>query len=104
HRIHRRRVLGVPEGRPVVNSPVPVALLDTDAFSILFVNRRANDERSVRWRELLAGHRVLISFQTRAELLAGMKERAWGQGRQRELRAILDHTPTIRSSDDVVEA
>lgn len=85
-------------------SSVPFALLDTDAFSILYVDRRATDERAGRWREFLAGHRVLISFQTGAELLAGMKTRGWGQERQRQLRAILVRTPTIRSSDDVVEA
>ena len=79
-------------------------VLDSDAFSLLFVRRDARDPRIAGWRELLAGHRVLISFQTRAELLAGAIARGWGERRTNELRAILDGTPTIGVDDEVVDA
>jgi predicted nucleic acid-binding protein len=80
------------------------ALVDTDAFSLLFVRRDAADPRIASWRELLAGHRVLISFQTRAELLAGAIARSWGERRTIALRAILDLTPTVGIDDAVIDA
>lgn len=79
-------------------------VLDSDAFSLLFVRRDAADSRIAGWRELLAGQRVLISFQTRAELLGGAIARGWGDRRTSELRAILGRTPTIGVDDAVVDA
>lgn len=80
------------------------AVVDTDVFSLLFVRRRSTDPRIAEWRDLLAGRQVLISFQTRAEALAGAMADGWGERRLAELRAILDRTPTIGVDDEVIDA
>lgn len=80
------------------------AVVDTDVFSVLFLRRDSNDPRGVRWREQLTGRRVLISFQTRAEVLAGALTAGWGGRRLRETMSILDRSPTIRPDDAVVDA
>lgn len=80
------------------------ALVDTDAFSLLFVRRGSSDPRIAGWRELLTGRQVIISFQTRAELLEGAVADGWGERRAAALRAILDRTPTIGVDDEVVDA
>lgn len=85
-------------------SNLQATMLDSDAFSLLFVRRDTADARIPGWRELLAGRRVLISFQTRAELLAGALARGWGERRTIELRGILDRTPTIGVDDGVIDA
>lgn len=56
------------------------------------------------WQKYLVGRRVLVSFQTRAEVLAGAYGAGWGQRRLDGLRQILAGAPTIDSDDDVVEA
>lgn len=76
-------------------SSIAVAVVDTDVFSHLFVHRNSLDPRVPGWRDLLRDRRVLISFQTRAELLAGALADGWGARRRAELRAVLDRTPTI---------
>lgn len=80
------------------------AVVDTDVFSHLYVLRGSADSRLPAWRELLTGRRVLISFQTRAELLAGALAANWGQRRRSELRELLDRTPTIWVDTAVVDA
>ena len=85
-------------------SELQAAVLDTDVFSCLYLRRVSDDPRIPRWRELLTGRRVLISFQTRAEVRAGARSSQWGEGRILKTRAILDRTPTIRADDEVIEA
>ncbi|MDQ6521970.1 PIN domain-containing protein [Nocardioides sp. LHD-245] len=85
-------------------SPLAVAVVDTDVFSHLFVHRHSPDPRVSAWRDTLRGRRVLISFQTRAELLAGALTAGWGARRQHHLRSVLDRTPTIRSDNSVIDA
>lgn len=80
------------------------AVVDTDVFSVLYLRRNSSDPREVRWREQLTGRRVLISFQTRAEVLAGAVSGGWGNRRLGETRDILDRTPTIRPDDEVIDA
>lgn len=84
-------------------SDLQVAVVDTDVFSHLYIRRGSADSRVPRWRDLLTGRRVLISFQTRAELLAGSIGNGWGERRTGHLR-ILDRTPTIRADNEVIEA
>lgn len=50
---------------------IAAAVVDTDVFSLMGLRRANNDSRVAGWREYLTGRRVLISFQTRAEVLAG---------------------------------
>lgn len=83
---------------------VDAVLLDTDVFSLLFVARDAQDSRIAGWRERLGGRRVLIAFQTRAEILEGALERSWGERRMANTRRTLDHTPTVPPDDEVIDA
>lgn len=79
-------------------------VVDTDVFSLLYVHQNSADPRVPVWRRQLAGSRVLISFQTRAELLSGALANKWGTRRIAHLRKILDQTPTIRADDEVIDA
>lgn len=83
---------------------VDAALLDTDAFSVLYRRRGSVDLRADGWRQLLTGKRVLISFQTRAEVLAGARGAGWGDRRTADAVCLLDATPTVRPDNDVVDA
>jgi len=56
------------------------------------------------WRSRLTGRQVVISFQTRAELLYGAKNKDWGQARRAQLEQILDRTVTIQPDLDVIDA
>lgn len=49
-------------------SGLQAAVVDTDAFSHLYVLRNSTDPRVPWWHELLLGWRVMISFQARTEL------------------------------------
>lgn len=82
----------------------PTAIVDTDVYSLVYMHRTSNDPRIGRWRKSLEGCRVIISFQTRAEVLAGARSRGWSSRRFSRLIEMLDRTPTIRSTDDVVDA
>ena len=83
---------------------IEASLVDTDAFSILYLRRNSDDPRSTRWRDHLTARRVLISFQTRAEVLAGIRTAGWGDQRTARAVEILDATPTIRPDDEVIDA
>ncbi|WP_373202513.1 PIN domain-containing protein [Mycobacterium marinum] len=79
-------------------------MVDTDVFSLMYLRRAKSDSRVAGWREYLTGRRVLISFQTRAEVLAGARSAQWGERRMAETIEILDRTPTIRPDNEVVDA
>jgi predicted nucleic acid-binding protein len=79
-------------------------VVDTDVFSLLFVSSSSADSRAVAWRDVLGNRRVLISFQTRAELLAGALSRNWSAQRTARLTELLNRTPTIHSDVEVVGA
>ncbi|WP_406817133.1 PIN domain-containing protein [Mycobacterium sp. M23085] len=83
---------------------VAAAVVDTDVFSLIYLRRANSDSRVAGWREYLTGRRVLISFQTRAEVLAGARSAKWGERRMAETIEILDRTPTIRPDNEVVDA
>lgn len=83
---------------------VAAVVVDTDVFSLMYLRRANNDSRVAGWRQYLTGRRVLISFQTRAEVLAGARSAQWGQRRMAETIEILDRTPTIRPDNEVVDA
>ncbi|KWX57822.1 PIN domain-containing protein [Mycobacterium sp. NAZ190054] len=80
------------------------AVVDTDVFSCVYVLPRGADPRAARWADALADRRIIISFQTRAELLAGARQAGWGAPRVNRLQEILARTPTIPSDSDVVDA
>ncbi|ROQ15422.1 hypothetical protein EDF54_0284 [Rathayibacter sp. PhB93] len=89
-----------------MSASAPV-LVDTDVFSHLFVRRPSAvlaDGPVAVWRRLLRGRRIVISFQTRVELLQGAAVADWGDARVAALRSLLDSTPTIGVDDEVIEA
>lgn len=79
-------------------------VVDTDVFSLLFIRRNSRDNRATGWRQKLAGRRVVIAFQTRAEILAGANERGWGEPSLSRVRQALDQTPTIGPDRQVIDA
>ena len=79
-------------------------VVDTDAFSVAFLASRESTAGQLRLRRRLRAHQAVLSFQTRAELLAGASEANWGRPRITDLRRVLDETPTILGHPDVVEA
>lgn len=87
---------------------VQAALLDTDVFSALYVTPRELALRQGHpvddWTSDITGYRVLISFQTRAEVLFGAFYAGWGERRLGPVRERLDATPTVDEDRDVVEA
>lgn len=84
--------------------PLTASLVDTDVFSLVFVNNSSADARVRGWKLHLTGRRVLISFQTRAEALLGARSAGWGTTRMTRLINILDRMPTINTDDDVIGA
>jgi len=89
-----------------VTSTTPV-LVDTDVFGSVYVTPgRAiqNGLPVADWRRSLEGVRVFITFQTRAEILAGALMSNWGPHRVSALRELLDRTPTIGADQSVVDA
>ncbi len=87
---------------------VETALVDTDVFSVIYFARRdlaQNQGHPVdAWTSALTGARVVISFQTRAEILSGALSRGWGERRLSTVRERLDATPTVDTDEDVVDA
>jgi predicted nucleic acid-binding protein len=90
--------------------PGDAVVLDTDVFSVLFIKSASGRlpagmaQQVQQWRDQLAGRLVVIATQTRAELLAWPLDRGWGEDRTRVLRTILDATPTIPVTENVIEA
>lgn len=82
-------------------------LLDTDVFSALAVDPAPWEKRGfdlASWRSALGGASVLISFQTRAEVLSGLRSSKWGEKKIPNAEAVLESTPTIPADAEVIEA
>lgn len=82
-------------------------VLDTDVYSALYTDPERAERRGLpvaTWLDALAGDRVLISFQTRAEVLAGLRAGNWGDSRRQTAVAKLDALPTIPADRDVIES
>lgn len=79
-------------------------VVDTDVFSHVILNPRSDDPRARAWRKALASRRMLITFQTRAELLGGARQADWGEARMAHLVSTLARIPVIHSDDEVIEA
>lgn len=87
----------VPESRRVV--------LDTDVFSLIYVAMSVdNDDRLRAWRAYLVGATVVIATQTRAEILFGAALAGWGGPRMQRVIRLLDATPTVPVTEQVVQA
>ncbi|GAA3804031.1 PIN domain-containing protein [Nocardioides panacisoli] len=82
-------------------------VLDTDVYSALYTDPERAERRGLpvtTWLEALAGDRVLISFQTRAEVLAGLRAGNWGDSRRQTALAKLDAVPTIPADREVIDS
>lgn len=79
-------------------------MLDTNVYSLLFTRRQApEDAETSRWRSVLLGRIVVISFQTREEILAGALAGGWGTARTDRVTAQLDRTITVWGTTEVVD-
>lgn len=85
-----------------------IALIDTDVFSAVYISpdlaRKRGNIPVDEWIEKLRGMRVLISFQTRAEVMAGFRASNWGERRLAEAQAKLDSAQTIGVDEQVIDA
>lgn len=85
-----------------------VVLLDTNAFGALYVTPEETARKQGypldQWRSALRGHRVVIAFQTRAEVLIGAKSAKWHEPRMKALNERLDATPTVQLDEEVFDA
>lgn len=79
-------------------------LLDTDAWSRIYVRRNARDTQADAWRDSLLGRSVAIAVQTRAEVLAGIEMSGWGDRRREPVVAQLDATVTVPVDTRVIGA
>lgn len=82
-------------------------VVDTDVYSALYTDPERAERRGLpvaTWLEALAGTRVLISFQTRAEVLAGLRAGNWGESRRQTAMATLNAVPTIPADRDVIDS
>ena len=82
-------------------------VIDTDVYSALYTDPERAARRGLpvtTWQDALAGSRVLISFQTRAEVLAGLRAGNWGDTRRQTALAKLDAVPTIPADRDVIDS
>jgi predicted nucleic acid-binding protein len=84
-----------------------IALIDTDVFSALYIGPANAAKRGLpvaEWSEILAGKRVFVSFQTRAEVMAGLRASHWGTRRLDEAQAKLDSAHTVGVDEQVIDA
>lgn len=84
-----------------------IVVIDTDIYSALYTAPDRAAKRGLpvaEWRRALEGAHVLISFQTRAEVLTGVRAGGWGVKRVAEAIAQLDAAPTIPADSEVIDA
>lgn len=72
-------------------------VIDTDVLSFIF----RSDTRAVLYAPHLFGHRLTISFQTRAEMVRGAISANWGTRRRLQLDLWLGKYAVVHSSDDL---
>lgn len=88
----------------MIHRPVVV---DTDIYSSLFTDPERAAKRGMpiaEWRKALEGKHVVIAFQTRAEVLTGVRIGSWGPRRVADAVAKLDAAPTIPADVAVIDA
>lgn len=79
-------------------------LVDTDVYSLVVLARHASDPRVAQWRDSLEGRSVIITGQTRAEVLAGAFSNGWGSARLATLMHQLSVTPTLYVDEPLTDA
>lgn len=90
-----------------LQTPSTPVVLDTDVFSRLLVSRggrkptAAEQSNRDHWGRVLTGRTLVISAQTRAELLAWPLAARWSQDRSDKLEAIISGVGIIPLDDAV---
>lgn len=64
-------------------------VVDTDVWSLLYLNHRDTVPEVPIWRRALVGATVVIAAQTSAEVRYGALKDHWGEGRLTHLESIL---------------
>jgi predicted nucleic acid-binding protein len=80
-----------------------VVVVDTMVVSAM-VNAHREPETARRYRELLGGRAVVISFATVTELRYGALKAGWGDLRRRDLERTLSHLVVVQPDDDLMHA
>jgi predicted nucleic acid-binding protein len=73
-------------------------VVDTDVVSFLF----KNDSRAQQYLPYLAGHQLLISFMTEAELEQWVLLANWGPERTGRFREFMNRFASVPSSRDLI--
>ena len=84
-----------------------IAVVDTDVFSAVFIDPEGASRRGLpvaRWRSTLTGVRVLVAFQTRGEVLAGLRGGNWGKRRVSQAVETVNRTPTVAADRQVIDS
>lgn len=77
-------------------------MLDTDVWSHLYGRRGDHPDIPV-WRAMLTGRPVVVSVQTRAEVIRGLIQRDLGQARRERIMGQLDETATIPMTRELAD-
>ncbi|HWK25343.1 MAG TPA: PIN domain-containing protein [Solirubrobacter sp.] len=75
-------------------------LLDTDVFSVLFLNGRD----AQRYDAAVAGREMLLSAFSQAEVLAGAEMRGWGERRLAALEQVFASIVILEVTEGVVRS
>lgn len=78
-------------------------VLDTDVWSHLY-GRRGDHPAIPVWRVMLTGRLVVVSVQTRAEVIRGLIQRDLGQARRERIMGQLGGTATIPITRELADA
>ncbi|MET0715990.1 MAG: PIN domain-containing protein [Mycetocola sp.] len=73
-------------------------VIDTDVYGA----ELTGSPLALRYRSVIAGRPVFISFQTEAELRFGALLRGWGKARMLQLEARLAAVETVHSGPDLI--
>jgi len=82
----------------------PWVLLDTDVWSWLYGRKKRTHPEATRWRAALTGRSIVISTQTRAEVLTWLAQGELGPERAGAIEGQLNRTRTVPVTEDVVRA
>ncbi|MDK3255196.1 PIN domain-containing protein [Blastococcus capsensis] len=77
--------------------------MDTDVWSPLFMPGRKAHPSVARWRTLLTGRTIVISEQTRAEVIGGLLDAGMGPARARAAIDQLNRTATVPVDDALAD-
>lgn len=84
--------------------PIPLVVLDTDAWSFLYTRRARTSPEATTLRARFVGRRVVIATQTAAEIRSGAAASGLNSSHRQTILGRLADTPVVPVSDIVVDA